>query len=115
MRLFLSLALLFFLPVTLVRASDFGDLAAPVEANSCRLANMYTRDGQDYSGSAGTTFDGQYPTRATREECLEACEASERVRVEEKPEIYGLRVACFYGEDRLFEREYMQEMLIPST
>lgn len=93
------------LSVALVFAG-YNELKAPIEPNTCRLANMYTKDGADYSGSAGATSEGKYPTAESEEECLKMCEESEQSRLEEKPDVYGLRVGCFFGHEKLFEREH---------
>ena len=86
--------------------ASLDDLTARVESNSCRLANAYTLGGKDYSGSAGTTLNGKYDSAEDRKACLKKCEADEKSRREEKPAMYGLRVACYFGNDKVFERTY---------
>lgn len=61
---------------------------------------------QEYSGSAGTTIKGNYDTAKDKDACLKKCESDEKLRVEEKPEIYGLKVACYFGKEKLYEREH---------
>ena len=85
-------------------SAGFDDLKAPIENNSCRLANAYTKDGQDYSGSAGVTSNGKYNTAIDKATCLKKCEREEESRVSEKPEMYGLKIACYYGKEQLYKR-----------
>jgi hypothetical protein len=86
--------------------AGYGELTGKVESDTCRLANAYTLGNQDYSGSAGTTFNGSYEKAKDRGDCIKRCESEEKSRREEKPSMYGIRVACFYGGDKLFERSY---------
>lgn len=87
-------------------SAGFDDLKAPIEPNTCRLANAYLMNGQDYSGSAGITINGKYPTAEDRTACRSMCEQDEMSRVNSKPAVYGLRVACYFSTEKLFEREH---------
>ncbi len=79
------------------------ELKAPIDTNSCRLANAYMLKGVEYSGSAGTTSGGKYPAAKDQAECLKKCKTEEMSRVVEKPSTYGLKVACYFGTMKLYE------------
>ena len=99
--------LLFLLLILVQNASaGFDDLKATIESTSCRLANVYTYQGADYSGSAGITVKGKYRTEENETLCLERCKKDVKSRLEEKPDMYGLKVACFFGDKKLFLEEY---------
>jgi hypothetical protein len=87
-------------------SAGFDELKAPIGPNTCRLANAYLMHGQDYSGSAGITINGQYPTAENRAACRKMCEQDESSRLASKPAMYGLRVACYFSNEKLFEREH---------
>jgi hypothetical protein len=86
--------------------AGFDDLKAPIEANTCRLANGYIMKGGGSSGSAGTIVNGKYETAKSKEDCTKQCKGEAKYRADGKPSEYGLKVACFFGKEKLYERVY---------
>jgi hypothetical protein len=81
-----------------------------IKKNSCRLYNAYMINGQIYSDADGIIINGEYPTASSETECREKCRAEQADRASSLPEIYNLKVECFYGQKSLY-----QENISPSS
>lgn len=103
-RLFFSIAL--FVTPSAFASSTIGELKAPVEKNSCRLANMYFKGSTIFGSSAGIVSFGKYATAKSASACRASCESDEKGRLSGKPESFSLKVACFFGTEQIYERTH---------
>jgi hypothetical protein len=80
-----------------------------IESNSCRLANLYTKDAQVYGAgySKGVRYNGKYPTAENATECELKCKKELVNRIETLPKGLKLEVECFYGKKQLFKKTFM--------